>query len=148
MSKTSTKAKDKKHSYADISSFEDACKFRGLDPAKCLPDLSMFPADHQQALLATAKMFIIAEALNQDPETKQCWKPDWNNWDEYKYTPWFDLEVDKDNTSGFRFDGSNYALVDTDSTGGSRLCYRSRDISNYAGQQFLSLYKEMMILPK
>jgi hypothetical protein len=135
-------------SIPEIISFEQACEFRKIDPQNCLPDVSMFPADHQQALLATAKMYIISEALNQDVNTGECWKPDWNNWDENKYYPWFDLEVEEENPSGFRFHGSDYVYVFTLSTGGSRLCYRSREISNYAGQQFLSLYKEMVVLPK
>jgi hypothetical protein len=89
-------------SIPEITSFEQACEFRKMDPTTCLPDISMFPADHQQALTATAKMYIIAEALNQDADG-ECWKPDWNNGDERKWLPWFDMEVDKNNPSGFRF---------------------------------------------
>jgi hypothetical protein len=106
MKKTVAKSKVDPVDMSEIKSFEDACRVRGIDLETCLPDVKSSPAHHQQALIATAKMYIIAEALNQDPETKECWRPDWNNWDQYKYIPWFDLEVDKDNPSGFRFHGS------------------------------------------
>jgi hypothetical protein len=134
-------------SIPEITSFEQACEFRKMDPTTCLPDISMFPADHQQALTATAKMYIIAEALNQDADG-ECWKPDWNNGDERKWLPWFDMEVDKNNPSGFRFVGSYCDVVAAGSTGGSRLCYRNSDISGFAGKHFLSLYKEMMVFSK
>ena len=124
------------------TSFEEACKDRGYDPATILPDVSNFPAKHQKALLATAKMFVIAESLNEGHEFN------WNDWNERKWTPWFDMEVDDNNPSGFRFNVSYCAFVTTRSTGGSRLCYRTRELSDYAGTQFLELYRDMMIIPK
>lgn len=112
--------------YTDIKTFEDACKVRGIDPNN-LPDFSMIPEQHRQALTDHYKLVIIAEALNEG------WKPDWNNDDEYKYYPWFDME------NGCVFDG--YGCYFTDSFVGSRLCYRSREIAEYAGKQFEDLYK-------
>lgn len=121
-----------------IKTFEDACKALNLDPEKVLPDVSAFPPPHQAALIAAGKLFIVADALNEG------WKPDWNN-DEYKYYPWFDLEKDEeDNPSGFRLDSVYYYYSGSDVS--SRLCFKSRDIAEYAGTQFVDLYRDLMVI--
>ena len=71
-----------------IKSFTEACKVLGIDPETVLPNVSAFPEQHQKALTAAGKLFIIADALNEG------WKPDWND-DNLKYYPWFDLEKDE-----------------------------------------------------
>jgi hypothetical protein len=122
-----------------IKTFEDACKKLNLNPEKVLPDVSAFPHPHQAALTAAGKLFIIADALNEG------WKPDWNNDDEYKYYPWFDLEHNKKhNPSGFRLGNVIYGC--TRSAVGSRLCFRSRELANYAGTQFIDLYRDLMVV--
>jgi hypothetical protein len=123
---------------AKIKTFEAACKVLKLDPEKVVPKVSAFPKEHQKALVAIAKLVIIAQALNGS------WKPDWNDSDQYKYYPWFDMEKDKNNPGGFRLDyvDYNYNYFDV----GSRLCFRSRDLANYAGTQFIDLYKDFMVL--
>jgi hypothetical protein len=67
-----------------IKTFEGACKALGID-AKKLPDVSMLPADHQDAIIAHYKLVIIAQALNEG------WKPNWSDYNQYKYYPWFDV---------------------------------------------------------
>lgn len=122
-----------------ISNFEEACAALGLDPLNILPDTSRMPEKHRKAIEATAKLYVIAEALNEG------WVPDWNDDDQYKYYPWFDLEEHKkNNPSGFRFGDSNYAVAYSLSAGGSRLCYRTRGLSDYAGKTFTDLYRDLM----
>jgi hypothetical protein len=126
-----------------IKSFEEACKIKGYDPEAVLPDVSLFPEKHQKALLATSKMLIIAEVLNDG------WEPDWNDNDEYKYFPWFDMVYHKkNNPSGFRFSVSVCVISFTYTSGGSRLCFRTRALAEYAGKQFVNIYRDMMIIPK
>jgi hypothetical protein len=127
----------------EIQSFEDACGKLKLDPATILPDVSCFPEKHRKALTAMAKMYLIAEALNDG------WQPDWNNDDEYKYYPWFDLEYDKDdNPSGFRFLVTFYGYTYTYSAGGSRLCFRTKQLSDYCASTFIELWRDMIVIPK
>jgi hypothetical protein len=126
-----------------IKTFEEACKKLKLDPAAILPDVSRFPAKHQKAITATAKMYIVAEALNEG------WEPNWNDSDEYKYFPWFDMEEDKkNNPSGFRFVGTYFDYSVTYSAGGSRLCFKSQKLSDYCATQFVELWRDMMVLSK
>lgn len=112
-----------------IKTFEDALKAlkRKFNP----------PAVLSNDELAYMKLKIIAEALNEG------WKPDWTdgNW---KYWPFF--KMGKAAGVGFSYDG--YYCVTSDSTVGSRLCYKSRELAEYAGTQFKSLYKDFLTLEK
>jgi len=119
---------------SQVKTFEDACKVLGISTDT--PDVSKMPKSHQKALIAHYKLIIIAEALNEG------WKPDWSNWDEYKYYPWF--EYDKSG-SGFGFNYSYWTYTDSDFTG-SRLCFKTKELSNYIGKQFLELYNEYFLM--
>lgn len=121
-----------------IKSFEEACKVEGLDPDKVLPDVSGFPSIHQKALTALAKLIIVVDVLNGD------WNPDWNNDDEYKYYPWFDMEKTKENPSGFWLISVGY--ISASSGVGSRLCFHSRELAEHAAEHFLDLYRDYMII--
>lgn len=113
--------------YTDIKTFDDACKHQNIK-ADSVPDFSGFPEKHRKALIALTQLVVIASALNDN------WQPNWNNDDEYKYYPWFDMK------DGFVFDGVD--SVYTYSDVGSRLCFKSRDIAKYAVDQFEDLYKD------
>lgn len=77
---------------------------------------------------------MVAKAINQG------WEPDWSNRDEYKYYPWFEVL-----SSGFGFSRSRYHFTFTDTYVGSRLCFESREKSNYAATQFIDLYKQFLL---
>lgn len=87
------------------------------------------------ASVAHAKLSIIAKALNEG------WKPDWKNGDQYKYTPFFIANTDN---SGFSY--YHYYYWSSCTSVGSRLCYKSSEIAEYAGKQFSSLYNDLFRL--
>lgn len=122
-----------------IKTFEDACKALKLDSVKCVPDVSGMPEKHQKAAIASCKLMIVAEALNEG------WTPDWNNFDEVKYWPWFDMETyDGSSSPGFSlrdFDGGHDL-----SAVGSRLCFKSSELARYAGTQFIDLYRDYFVI--
>lgn len=121
-----------------ITTFEEACEKLGLPTDESiLPDMCVFPEKHRTALMANAKLIIIAEALNDG------WEPNWEDYNEYKYFPWFYMDA-----PGFRFFVATIGFSDTGTTGGSRLCFRTRKLAEYAGQTFLELYRDMMVIPK
>lgn len=120
-------------------SFEDMCQKKGLDPVSLLPDVSKCPAKHQAAIVATTKLFLLADEVNED------WVPDWDNDDQYKWYPWFDLEKHKkNNPTGFQFFVAFYFY--STSYVGSRLCFRSREDAKFAGETYLDLYRTMMVI--
>lgn len=123
-----------------IKTFEAACKALKLDPKKATPKIVGFPKQHAKALIAVGKLMIIIQALNGD------WKPNWQDTNQVKYYGWWDLNKDSNNRSGFRlylvcarYLGSNV---------GSRLCFRSRELAEWAYKQpqIKKLYKEFMLL--
>lgn len=77
----------------------------------------------------------ISRALNEG------WHPDWSNSDEYKYVPWFNMGS---SASGFSYDDYDYWVTDSDA--GSRLCFKSRELAEYAGKQFTDVYKKFMLI--
>jgi len=116
--------------YTEIKTFEDACKAINVEPT-IIPDFSLFPESDQQAIIAHAKLVIIAKAINGE------WVPDWTNgkWD--KYYPWFKIG----SPSGGGFSSYDYGAWYAYSHVGSRLCFESSEKAIYAGKQFEDLYK-------
>jgi len=116
--------------YTEIKTFEDACKAINVEPT-IIPDFSLFPESDQQAMIAHAKLVIIAKAINGD------WVPDWTNGEWDKYYPWF--KMGSPSGGGFSYCGCDYR--GTVSAVGSRLCFETREKAIYAGNQFEDLYK-------
>ena len=123
--------------YTDIKTFEDACKTQNLNPETVIPDFSEYPEEDRKALIAHAKLVIIAKAINEG------WKPDWSNSNQWKYYPWFDMDS---SPSGGGVSCSDCDYWSTNSIVGSRLCFETREKAKYAGQQFEILYKEYFVI--
>jgi hypothetical protein len=124
-----------------LKTFEDACKVLGLDNEKVLPDFSFFPEKHQKAMTAHSKLVLIAQAANRIANGGVDWTPDWNNYDQFKYHPWFAMDG---GSSGFRLSG--YDGWDSLSPVGSRLCFISSEVAEYVGETFVELYKDYFTL--
>ena len=119
-----------------VKTFEEACEALELDSKKVVPDFSMYPERHQKAMVAYAKLVIIVEALNEG------WQPDWGNDDQWKYEPWFYMG----GSSGSGFAYYFYGDWNSFSFCGSRLCFKSRELAEYAGEQFRDLYKDYYLM--
>lgn len=112
--------------------------------------------------LAYMKLAIIAYALNEG------WEPKFTT-DEYRYYPWFSLytqneidEMDEEEKGRVVGRSSHYANavagVAYSSTGsaasysgphvGGRLCFKTRELAEYAGKQFLAIYADFMMFTK
>lgn len=115
----------------NIKTFEDACTALKISFTP--------PEGLTKDELAYMKLKIIVKALNEG------WEPNWNNWDEYKYYPWFIMgECNGSPGSGFSYNDCVYGL--TCSGVGSRLCFKSQELSDYAGEQFQELYKDFFLI--
>lgn len=114
----------RKKDFRDIKTFEDACNE--------LENLTPIRNDEAPDEIAYKKLKIIVAAINQG------WIPDWDNTDQRKWFPWFDL------SSGFGFSYTYYYYDCTDTGVGSRLCFESEEKARYAGNQFLELYKDFL----
>ena len=109
-----------------VISFPDACEVLGIMPS------DIVNAEDTADEAAYKKLKIIAKALNEG------WAPDWNNANQYKYYPYFKLQ----GGFSFRAFGCSYAL----SFVGSRLCFKSRELAEYAGKTFTDLYKSYFVI--
>lgn len=118
-----------------IKTFEDALAATGETQAS----FDARTVNDSPDEIAYKKIKIIAIALNEG------WRPDWKNDDEYKYYPWFDFEDDRGSGLGLSYDvcgyDGSYSYV------GSRLCFKTRSLAEYAGKQFAGIYAAMMVIP-
>jgi len=78
------------------------------------------------------KRVIIAKALNEG------WIPNWSNTSERKWFPYFSFG------SGFGFSRSVYDDWRSVTDVGSRLCFKSEELSNYFGKQFIDLHESVL----
>ena len=131
--KTKSQKTSSKFDYKTIKSFEDACIKLGIDPEK-LPDASMLPEELRKPVIASYKLMIIYQAINDG------WKPDWNNSGQYKYFPWYRVL-----SSGFGFSCSLYYYDLTFTGVGSRLCTDSSDKAMYIAEQFKAEYQDYFL---
>ena len=119
--------------FRTIKSFEDACKKEALDPTK-LPDVSAIPEELKKPIIANYKLHIVYKAINNG------WKPEWSNWNQYKYYPWFAVL-----SSGFGFSFSFYLCDYSFTSVGSRLCTDSSEKALYIAEQFKELYQDYLL---
>jgi len=113
-----------------IETFEEALEHQGIDKADFEESCKGLEKDE----IAYKQIKIIAKALNNG------WTPDWDNSNEGKYYPYFDMR------SGVGFSYSDCGRWDSVATVGSRLCFKSSDLAIYAGKQFESIYKDFLTL--
>lgn len=117
-----------------VKSFEDACQVLGISTN--VPEVKGLPRKHQKAIIANYKLIVIAEALNEG------WKPNWQDSDEYKYYPWFDMS----NPAGVGYSYTYNAASLTRAYLGSRLCLKNRELAIYFGQTFTDLFNDSLLL--
>lgn len=113
--------------WRSIKTFEEACEFLEIE-------VPQFDASLTGDEIAYKKLKIIVRAVNER------WVPDWNDKSEQKWWPWFVL------SSGFGFVASYYNYAITFASSGSRLCFQSKEKSDYTATQFLQLYKQFLTI--
>lgn len=114
-----------------IKTFADACIAIGISET----DFNEMTRTYCKDTIAYEKLKIIIRALNEG------WTPDWSDTNERKWYPYF-------NAASFGFDGAVYDNWSANSCAGSRLCLKSRELAEYAGTQFVDIYKDFMIIGK
>ena len=114
------------YNWRDIKTFEYACKVLKIDPK------NIINSNDTKDEVAYKKLKIVVRAINGD------WTPDFSNSSQYKYYPYFDL------SGGCRFCFAFYDCSATVSVGGVRLCFESKEKSNFAGKTFEPLYADLL----
>ena len=127
-----------------VKSYADACKVLGIEP---MDEDSMKAQGFRPDEIARRQLETITEALNEG------WKPNWADTDEYKYYPYFYIEVSEVQTeddtngasAGLSFAAANTAATSAYANFGSRLCFHDRETARYAGRTFTNLYAQILI---
>lgn len=115
-----------------IKTFADVLTELKIDPQDFHNRTYQLDADTK----AYEQIKLIAKALNEG------WTPDWSNDNEYKYYPWF--KMGSPSGGGFSSYDCDYWIAT--SYIGSRLCFKSSDLAEYAGTQFTDIYKDFLTL--
>ena len=121
--------------YKGIKSYEDACKVLNIQPIS-ENAVAAFPKEDRKSMLAYHKLTVITKAINGG------WKPDWNDRSQYKYFPIFYYK-----NAGLAFASTNDAASYTAAFIGSRLCFKTEAMSDYAAATFSNLYTDFYCLP-
>lgn len=121
--------KEKKEVTERIKTYEDACAELGIES---IDEKSMLAIGFNAAEIAGRKLGTITEALNEG------WKADWRDGIQKKWIPYF-WGV---SPSGFAFRDAGYHYTNPGAGNASRLCFKSEELANYSGKQFLDLYFE------
>lgn len=115
-----------------VKTYDDVCTELGEKPINesACEELGMNKND-----IAYLKLTQIVRALNEGWVAKV--------YDGVKrYYPWF---RHNGSSAGFRFDDSYYGCSNAHAGSGSRLCFKSKELSDYAGMQFLNIWKEFIV---
>ena len=143
-----------------VKTFEDAVAILGNDNQAVIDYYAIADKTCTEDILAFAKLRVIAEALNEG------WKPKFDG-DECRYYPWFYIytkkeyeELDEDEKKecrvvGRSFNNANanggvgyaiahYASSYSHSYLGSRLAFKTRDLAEYCGKQFIDIWEKFL----
>ena len=143
-----------------VKTFKDACNELGIEHDKWVQDKKDLGLEAD--VIAYLKLRIIAAALNEG------WKPQFTT-DEYRYFPWFYLytqseidEMSEEEKSrvvhrSYSYASANggvaYASTDYVSSSaytylGSRLAFKTRELAEYAGRQFVEIWADYVFKPE
>ena len=116
-----------------VKTYADACAELGVE---LMNEEKMISAGFTPAEIARRKLETITSVLNEG------WVADWSNPKQNKWIPY--IIYRPGSPSGFRFYASYYDNSTARAGSGSRLCFKTKELSDYAGEQFLGLYTEIL----
>lgn len=143
-----------------VKTFKDACNELGIEHDKWVQDKKDLGLEAD--VIAYLKLRIIAAALNEG------WKPQFTT-DEYRYFPWFYLytqsEIDEmseeeksrvvyrsnfnaNASGGVAFANTNFDSSHAYTNCGSRLAFKTCELAEYAGRQFVEIWADYVFKPE
>lgn len=113
-----------------VKTFDDAVAILGNDNQAVIDYYAIADKTCTEDILAFAKLRVIAEALNEG------WEPTFDK-DEKRWYPWFTVKQ-----GGLVFSHAVYAGSYSYSSNGVWLAFKSKELAEYAGKQFIDIYKD------
>lgn len=143
-----------------VKTFEDACEVLGNDNQAVADYYAVLDAVGSEDILAFAQLRIIAEALNEG------WKPVFDG-ESSRYYLWFYIYSKKEYEElsdeekaecrvvgrsyshsgaggGLVYASSGYASSYSNAYDGSRLAFKTRELAEYCGKQFIDIWEKFL----
>ncbi|MDV3537940.1 hypothetical protein CMU94_02235 [Elizabethkingia anophelis] len=114
-----------------IKSVEDSINELGEKDVEVITLRVLEDAGINNHVLYTQWLVVIIKALNEG------WEPDWGNGEYDKWVNWFNMPSEN---GRFSFDDSD--TLHSGSACAARLCFKSKDLAEYAAKQFLDVYEK------
>lgn len=149
-----------------VKTYEDAVKELGEDHPLVVAANSAdwrFPEAENKDIVAYIKLRVVVAALNDG------WQPEFTE-NERRWYPWFELKTKEEieemsdsekealvlwggyasygSLAGLAFALSPYAFSLSHSSFGARLAFKTEELAEYAGKQFINLYANLYFTPK
>lgn len=118
-----------------IKSIDDAVQELGEDDPEVQELFKLQEAGITSHVLYTQMLVVITKALNEG------WTPDWSSGMD-KWFSWFNMSSSSAGWFSFGFSGNQRS----GSVCGSRLCFKSRELAEYAAKQFIQVYEKSFII--
>lgn len=115
-----------------IKTVEDALNVTGMPVT---PEFNEVPEELREYFKAVYAAVVITKAIVGD------WKADWNDWNQRKWFPWFDMQ----SSGGFVFCGAFCAYSYAVAGYASRLCFPTDEMAEYAGRTFTDVYSRIIL---
>ena len=116
-----------------VKTYEDACAELGEDP---MNEENLRSLGFSKDEIVYRKLKTIVRALNEG------WVAKVYDNDEARYYPYFEHN---ESPSGFAFFASACEYSTAAAGSGSLICFKTRELTKYAGEQFLELWREFII---
>ena len=120
-----------KKSPNEIKTLEDAINKLGEDDKEVINLFKLTREDFDNHILYRQQAVVIAKALNNG------WVPDFLNSYQLKYEARFDFEASLGSFTCNDYDGWG-----THSNVGSHLCFKSKELAEYFGKQFIDIHNK------
>jgi hypothetical protein len=122
---------------ATVKSYEQICKEKNIAPAT-LESFNFLPEEHRVAAFGHAKLMVIMDELNEGKEH------DWDNRDEMKHLPLFDLRTPDGGAPGSGFSLNAVYYVHTRTYLGARLHGKSEDTTRFSVKNYNEAWREFI----
>jgi len=113
-----------------IKTYSDVCKELGVKELT-IKDFNFLPVNQRDRALANHQIENISELFNEG------WKPNFSNYNEYKYYPYFERK-----SSGWVFSDCYCRSYLSDVS--SAFYFKSSEIATYCGKQFIDIYSKIL----
>ena len=133
--------------FREITSYEKACEYQGLDPATLLPDVSKMPASHAglgRSNVAYTKLCVIRDSIVKK-EDGTIPKANFHDTDEEKWRNWMEVEATEEVPSGVGLSFNGPVIGISITVVPARLLCQTEEQSEFFFTEHKALWEEYIL---